>query len=33
MKVPTFQKKPKKKWEHEGSQHNPKICSFGYVRD
>jgi hypothetical protein len=28
MKVHTFQKKPKKKWAHESSQHNPRICSF-----
>jgi hypothetical protein len=33
MKVHTFQKKPRKKWAHEGSQHNPRICSFEYVRN
>lgn len=30
---PHISEKPKKKWAHEGSQHNPRICSFGYVRD
>jgi hypothetical protein len=28
-----FLEKPQKKWAHEGSQHNPRIFSFGYVRD
>jgi hypothetical protein len=23
----------KNAWAHEGSKHNPRICSFGYVRD
>jgi hypothetical protein len=28
-----FKKKTKKKWAHEGSKHNPKICSSGYLWD
>jgi hypothetical protein len=30
---PHISEKPKRKWAHEGSQHNPRISSFGYVRD
>jgi hypothetical protein len=26
---PRFSERNQKMWTHEGSQHNPKICSFG----